>query len=57
MKNSKLINGFVLILLTLVISSCSVITGIFKVGMGFGIFVVLAILVLIIGIVMKFGKK
>ena len=57
MKNSYFFNGLILILLILVVSSCSAIAGIFKVGMGFDIFIVMAILVLIIGIVMKLKKK
>ena len=44
-------------LLTLMVSSCSVITGIFKAGMGFGIFAVLAVLVVIVFIIMRLRKK
>ena len=39
------------------ISSCSVIGGIFKAGMGVGIFIVVAVIALIIFIVTRIGKK
>jgi hypothetical protein len=50
----------VLLLLTVVLSltGCSVVKGIFKAGMGVGIFIVIAILAIILFIVSKlFGKK
>jgi hypothetical protein len=50
----------VLLLLTVVLSltGCSVVEGIFKAGMGVGIFIVIAILAIILFIVSKlFGKK
>lgn len=47
---------FILILTTF--TSCEVVEGIFKAGMGFGIFIVIAIIVLIIFIISKLtGKK
>ncbi len=39
------------------LSSCSVVGGIFKTGMGFGIFIVVAIIALIIFLVTRIGKK
>lgn len=57
MKN-KIIR--VLLLLTVVISltGCSVIEGIFKAGMGLGIFIVIAVIAIILFVVSKlFGKK
>ena len=47
----------VLLFLTTIISSCSAITGIFNAGMGVGIFMVIAILVVIAVIIMKINKK
>ncbi len=38
-------------------SGCSVIGGIFKTGMGVGIFIVIAVIALIIFLVTRFGKK
>lgn len=54
---SRLAALLLLSLLTLMVSSCSVITGIFKAGMGFGIFAVLAVLVVIVFIIMRLRKK
>lgn len=56
----KKINPFVLSALffgSLLLSSCEVIEGIFKAGMGFGIFIVVAFLVLIVFIIFKLGKS
>ncbi|WP_165929287.1 hypothetical protein [Flavobacterium hiemivividum] len=50
----------VLLLLTVVLSltGCSVIEGIFKAGMGVGIFIVIAVIAIILFVVSKlFGKK
>ena len=46
-----------LLFLTSLISSCEIIGGIFKAGMGFGIFIVVAIIVVIVFLIMKAGKK
>lgn len=46
-----------LFLLLFLLSSCDAITGIFKAGMGFGIFIVITVVVVIVGIVIKLGKK
>jgi len=48
MGTSNLRNSFVLLLLSIIANSCSVISGIFKAGMGFGIFIAV---VIVIGIV------
>lgn len=53
MKISKFIGIFNFISILFIMSSCSAIAGIFKAGMGFGIFVVIAALVIIVGIVAK----
>jgi len=37
-------------------SSCGIVTGIFKAGMGFGIFIVILIIVVIAALVMR-GRK
>lgn len=44
-------------LLSFLLTSCDAIAGIFKAGMGFGIFIVIAVVVVIIGIIVKLGKK
>ncbi len=42
---------------TLFLSSCRAIEGIFKAGMGVGIFIVVAVIALIVFVAMRFGKK
>ena len=48
----------ILVLLVVLISftSCEVVEGIFKVGMGVGVFIVIAILAVIIFIISRFRK-
>jgi|BarGraNGADG00212_2_1021979.scaffolds.fasta_scaffold18104_4 hypothetical protein len=47
----------ILPLLTSMLSSCEAIAGIFKAGMGFGIFIVVAVIIAIIAIVIRVNKK
>ncbi len=47
----------ILPLLMSLLSSCEAIAGIFKAGMGFGIFIVVAIIIAIIAIVIRFNKQ
>lgn len=54
---SRLVAPLLLTLLSLMVSSCTAIAGIFKAGMGFGIFAVLAVLVIIVFIIMRLQKK
>jgi hypothetical protein len=53
---NKLIRIWVLLIVLVSFSSCEAIKGIFKVGMGFGIFIVIAILTAIIFIISRFKK-
>lgn len=46
----------ILPLLMSLLSSCEAIAGIFKAGMGFGIFIVVAIIIAIIAVVIRFNK-
>ena len=55
MKTSAILFAF--ILFTLMVSSCSAIAGIFKAGMGFGIFIVVLIIVAIVMLVMRVNKS
>jgi hypothetical protein len=48
---------FAITLISLFITSCSVIGGIFKAGMGFGIFIVIAVVAVIVIIITRSGKK
>ena len=57
MKHSKMLTAFALILISLQASSCSAIAGIFKAGMGFGIFIVVVIIIIIALIATRAGKK
>ncbi len=57
MKNSNIANAFVLLLVSTMLSSCEAIAGIFKAGMGFGIFLVIAVVAIIIFIIMKAAGK
>jgi membrane protein YdbS with pleckstrin-like domain len=56
-KNSARIAVFALLVLPILLSSCSVIEGIFKAGMGVGIFAVLAVAVVVVFIISRFRKK
>lgn len=57
MKKSTLFTAFILFLLSSMLSSCTVVGGIFKAGMGFGIFIVVVIIVVIAVIVIRVNKK
>lgn len=54
---SRLVAPLLLLMLALMVSSCTAIAEIFKAGMGFGIFFALAVLVVIVFIIMRFRKK
>jgi hypothetical protein len=55
MKNKLLLNLFFYSMLLTMFSSCEIVTGIFKAGMGFGIFLVVAIVGVIIYFVTRSG--
>jgi hypothetical protein len=55
MKTLNLFAAFTLLLISTLLSSCSVVTDIFQAGMGFGIFIVLAVIALIIFLIVKAG--
>lgn len=57
MKNTNLFRAITLLIISFLFTSCEVIEGIFKAGMGFGIFIVVAILVVIVYIIGKLTKK
>ncbi len=57
MKKENLLTNVGLLMLSTMVSSCSAITGIFNAGMGFGIFSVLAVIVVIVFIFMKVRKN
>jgi hypothetical protein len=57
MKNLKLLALLSLSIFSIVISSCSAIAGIFKAGMGFGIFIVVVIVVIVVVLIMRASNK
>jgi len=57
MKHPGLIILISLLLTSVMVSSCSVIEGIFKAGMGFGIFIAVAVIAVILYFVFRSGKK
>ena len=56
-KYSRSITVFTLLIISLAVSSCTAIGEIFKAGMSFGIFIVVATIVVVIIIALRFGKK
>jgi hypothetical protein len=56
MKNTALRLG-VLLMILFTFSSCELIEGIFKAGVGVGIFIVIAIIAVIVFIISKIGGK
>ena len=56
MKKFNFLTAFALLSMSFVLSSCEAIAGIFKAGMGFGVFIVLAIVGIIVYFAMR-GRK
>lgn len=57
MKPLKLLQfSLMLLLVGTLFTSCELVEGIFKAGMGVGIFIVLAVIVLIVFVISKFRK-
>ena len=56
-KTSKFFNLILPLFLGLSVSSCSFIGGIFKTGMEVGIFITVAVIVLIIVVILRVGKR
>ncbi len=48
---------FALLMISMLMSSCELIGGIFKAGMGVGIFIVVAIIAVVVALIMRSGKK
>ncbi len=55
MKKYQILIALTLLLITL--NSCTVVTGIFKAGMGFGIFTVVLVIIIIAALIMRANKK
>jgi hypothetical protein len=57
MNIANYIRTLLLLLTTTMFGSCAVVEGIFKAGMGVGIFIVIAIIALIIFLIFRFGRN
>ena len=57
MKNFKFQLSFLLLSMLCLLNSCQAIAGIFKAGMGVGIFIAVFVVVIIVFFVMRAGKK
>lgn len=56
MKNQTLI-AYIFIIMATSLSSCAAIGGIFKAGMGFGIFIVILVVAVIVFLISRAGKN
>ena len=57
MKTSNLITVVMFLAISVLLSSCEVVGGIFGAGMGFGIFMILAVVAVAILFMVKLGKN
>jgi hypothetical protein len=57
MKKSTVLFNSLLLLIMVALTGCSVVSGIFQAGMGFGIFMVVLVIALIIWLISRVGKK
>ncbi len=57
MKTSNLITVVMILAISVLLSSCEIVGGIFGAGMGFGIFMILAVVVIAILFMVKLGKN
>lgn len=57
MKKLNLFRAISLLLIPFLVTSCEAIKSIFKAGMGFGIFIAIAVVVLIVFVISKMTKK
>ncbi len=57
MKKLSLLAVCASLLLCTLFSSCAAIAGIFEAGMGFGIFLVIGIVIIVVGLVVRSGKS
>lgn len=56
MSKTNYISQFFAIMFSSTLSGCNVIEGIFKAGMGFGIFIVLAVIALLVFIFVRINR-
>jgi hypothetical protein len=53
MKNMTILKSLILLVVVSTLSSCEAVAGIFKAGMNFGIFIVIAVIAVIIFIITR----
>ena len=56
MKNMNILKSFILLIVASTLSSCEAVAGIFKAGMGFGAFMVIAVIGVIIFLITRLFK-
>jgi Prokaryotic membrane lipoprotein lipid attachment site len=57
MKKSTVLFDFLLLFIMVALTGCSVVSGIFQAGMGFGIIMVVLVVALIIWLISRVGRK
>lgn len=57
MKKINLLKVIALLFISFLFTSCEVVEGIFKAGMGLGIFIVIAVVLIIVFVISRFSKK
>lgn len=57
MKKLNFFTASILLLISFTLSSCEAISGIFKAGMGFGTFIVIALVGIVVFIAIRAGKN
>jgi len=57
MKKSNFITVFMFLAISVLLSSCEVVGGIFGAGMGFGIIMIIAVIAIVILFMVKLGKN
>lgn len=55
--NPLTLTMLIVVFISFLFSSCELIEGIFKTGMGVGIFIVIAVIAVIVLVISKLGKK
>lgn len=57
MKKINSLKVIALLFISFLFTSCEVVEGIFKAGMGLGIFIVIAVVLIIVFVISRFSKK
>jgi hypothetical protein len=57
MNNGGWIKTMTLLLPSILLMSCEAVAGVFKAGMNFGMFIVIAVIILVIFFIVRMGQK